>query len=61
MLSLNVLSSHFDINEGENHDMHCAMGDPGFRERGFICIKGGVALLLLSHFSFSFRHPMKMK
>ena len=52
MLSLNVLSSHFDINEDENHDMHCAMADPGFRERGFICIKGGRFVAFISFFFF---------
>ena len=33
--------------------------DPGFLERGFICIKvWGLALLIFSHFSL---YPMKMK
>ena len=36
-----------------------AEADPGFLERGFICIKvWGVPLLILSHF---LKYPMKMK
>ena len=40
-----LYTSHMQISEG-------AVADPGFLERGFICIKvWGFALLILSHFS----------
>ena len=48
-LGIRVYSSFCHV---EHCALSCSGADPGFLERGFMCIKGwGFALLILSHFS----------